>query len=98
MSRCTQALIYKDNLEYNIKQIKNSVGKNVKVCLAVKADAYGHGSSYFYIATTPATGDFKNWTVYGESAHNINSLSPRHGSVVAVSLAEYFRLVNAYGI
>jgi len=42
MSRCTQALIYKDNLEYNIKQIKNSVGKNVKVCLAVKADAYGH--------------------------------------------------------
>ena len=63
------------------------------------ADAYGHGSSYFYIATTPATGDFKNWTVYGESAHNINSLSPRHGSVVPITTEEYNRLLNnAYGI
>ena len=63
------------------------------------ADAYGHGSSYFYIAKTPANGDFKSWTVYGESAHNINSLSPRHGSVVPITTEEYNRLLNnAYGI
>ncbi|MBR3595860.1 MAG: InlB B-repeat-containing protein, partial [Clostridia bacterium] len=63
------------------------------------ADAYGHGSAYFYIAKTPATGDFKTWTVYGEDAHNINSLSPRHGSVVKITTEEYNRLLNnAYGI
>ncbi len=63
------------------------------------ADAFGHGTSYFYVATTPATGDFKNWTVYGESAHNINSLSPRHGSVIPITTDEYNRLLNnAYGI
>ena len=60
------------------------------------ADAYGHGSAYFYVATTPATGDFKNWTVYGESAHNINSLSPRHGSVVSISDEDYERLLKAF--
>ena len=67
------------------------------------ADAYMHngGTSnpYFYVATTPANGDFTNWTVYGEDAHNINSLSPRHGSVVKISEEEYNRLLNnAYGI
>lgn len=63
------------------------------------ADAFGHGTSYFYVAKTDADGDFKSWTVYGESAHNINSLSPRHGSVVPITTEEYNRLLNnAYGI
>ena len=31
------------HLKFNYKQIKNCVGKNVKVCAMVKADAYGHG-------------------------------------------------------
>ncbi|MFH1655456.1 MAG: alanine racemase [Candidatus Omnitrophota bacterium] len=30
-------------LEYNLKQVKRSVGKNVKILSVVKADAYGHG-------------------------------------------------------
>ena len=59
------------------------------------ADAYGHGSSYFYISKTDADGDFSNWTVYGEDAHNINSLSPRHGSVVKITETEYNRLLNS---
>ena len=44
MSRATRALLFKDNLEYNIKQIKNRVGKDVKLCVAVKADGYGHNA------------------------------------------------------
>lgn len=44
MNRCTKAIIYKDNLEYNIKQIKNFVGGEVKLCIAVKADSYGHNA------------------------------------------------------
>ncbi len=67
--------------------------------LVMYADAYGHGSSYFYIAKTLANGDYMNWTVYGEDAHNINSLSPRHGSVVRITTEEYNRLLNnAYSI
>ncbi len=63
------------------------------------ADAYGHGSSYFYLTKTSATGDFMSWELIDNSTHNINSLSPRHGSVVKISTEEYNRLLNnAYGI
>ena len=44
MTESTKALIFKDNLRHNIKSIKNHIGQNVKMCVAVKADGYGHGS------------------------------------------------------
>ena len=58
------------------------------------ADAYWHDNNpnvpYFYAATTK---DFNSWNVLDESSHNINSLSPRHGSVVAITEAEYNNLL-----
>ena len=44
MERCTKATIYKDNLEYNLNQIRKYVKKHVKLCVAVKADGYGHNA------------------------------------------------------
>jgi alanine racemase len=44
MKRCTKAVIYKDNLEYNIKQILNVLKPGTKLCIAVKADSYGHNA------------------------------------------------------
>lgn len=44
MNRCTKAFIYKDNLKYNLEQIRNYVNPKVKLCVAVKADAYGHNA------------------------------------------------------
>jgi alanine racemase len=44
MNRCTKAIIYKSNLEYNIRQIRNFVEPGVKLCIAVKADSYGHNA------------------------------------------------------
>lgn len=44
MNRCTKAVLYQDNLRYNLKNIKKYVGNNVKMCVAVKADAYGHNA------------------------------------------------------
>lgn len=44
MERCTKATIYKDNLEYNLNQIRKYVKKDVKLCVAVKADGYGHNA------------------------------------------------------
>lgn len=44
MNRCTKAVLYQDNLRYNIKNIKKYIGNNVKMCVAVKADAYGHNA------------------------------------------------------
>ena len=44
MNRATKAIIYKENLVHNLSQIKNHVGKNTKICLAVKADSYGHNA------------------------------------------------------
>ena len=42
--RCTKALIFKENLEHNIKSIKALLKPDVKMCVAVKADGYGCGA------------------------------------------------------
>jgi len=42
--RPTKAVIHLDNLQHNIKEIQKKLAKDVKICLAVKADAYGHGA------------------------------------------------------
>lgn len=44
MNRCTKAVLYKDNLDYNLKQIRKYISSNVKICVAVKADGYGHNA------------------------------------------------------
>ena len=44
MNRCTKAILYKDNLKYNLEQIKKYVGSSTKICVAVKADGYGHNA------------------------------------------------------
>ncbi len=44
MNRCTRAVIYKDNLKHNLEEIKKYVGPDTKICLAVKADSYGHNA------------------------------------------------------
>ena len=42
--RCTKAIISRENLEFNYKNIKKIVSQDTKICVAVKADAYGHGA------------------------------------------------------
>lgn len=44
MNRCTKTILYKENLKHNIQQIKKSVSENTKICVAVKADGYGHNA------------------------------------------------------
>ena len=44
MNRCTRAIIYKDNLKNNLEQIKKYVKPGTKICVAVKADGYGHNA------------------------------------------------------
>ncbi|MDC7234914.1 MAG: alanine racemase [Spirochaetales bacterium] len=42
--RATRALIHLENLKHNLEQIREIVGPDREICLAVKADAYGHGA------------------------------------------------------
>ena len=42
--RCTKAVIYSENLKYNLQQIKNHVKPGTEICVAVKADSYGHSA------------------------------------------------------
>ena len=42
--RATKAIIHLDNLKHNITQIKQTLAPETKICLPVKADAYGHGA------------------------------------------------------
>ena len=48
--RPTKAIIHLDNLQHNIKEVKKRLHDNVKICLAVKADAYGHGAVHSSVA------------------------------------------------
>jgi alanine racemase len=42
--RATQAVIRLDNLRHNIRALRAHIGAGVAICMAVKADAYGHGA------------------------------------------------------
>ncbi len=56
-------------------------------------NANGEAEAYFHIAKSNGY-DFTSWSYPDVSQHNINSLSPRHGSVVKITEAEYNRLLN----
>ena len=42
--RGTRAIIHLDNLKHNINEIKRFITPGAKLCIAVKANAYGHGA------------------------------------------------------
>lgn len=42
--RATVAKIYTENLRHNIREIRKRVSPRTKLCVAVKANAYGHGA------------------------------------------------------
>ena len=42
--RATRALIHLDRLKKNVEAIRDYVGSGPLICMAVKADAYGHGA------------------------------------------------------
>ncbi len=56
-------------------------------------NAAGEAEAYFHIAKSNGY-DFTSWSYPDVSQHNINSLSPRHGSVVKITEDEYNRLLN----
>ena len=56
-------------------------------------DEYGEGT-YF----PQMTRDFKNFKRIRRAICSFDQLNPRHGSVVTISMKEYNRLVDAYGV
>ena len=56
-------------------------------------DEYGAGSFF-----PQMTSDFQNFKRFRRALVSVDHLKPRHGSVTAISEAEYERLVDAYGI
>jgi len=42
--QATRAIIHLDNLRKNIQGAREKIGKHPKICMPVKADAYGHGA------------------------------------------------------
>ena len=42
--RSTRAIIHLENLRFNIRTLKTTLDPQTKICMAVKADAYGHGA------------------------------------------------------
>ena len=43
--RPTRGVIHLNNLRWNIRQFRRILNPSVQICMAVKADAYGHGAS-----------------------------------------------------
>ncbi len=56
--RATQAHIHLDNLRKNIEVIKGFVHNNARICIPVKANAYGHGATRVAIAAIKSGADF----------------------------------------
>ena len=56
-------------------------------------DEYGQG--HFFAQMTR---DFKNFRKVNRKVYSMDDLSPRHGSVMAISMKEYRALVDAYGV
>lgn len=56
-------------------------------------DEYGAGSFF-----PQMTSDFQNFKRFRRALVSVDHLKPRHGSVTAISEAEYERLVDAYGV
>jgi len=44
MQQATRAIIHLDNLRRNIQGARRKIGEHPKICMPVKADAYGHGA------------------------------------------------------
>ena len=42
--RATRAVIHLENLRHNVRLIRAHIGQGPRICMAVKADAYGHGA------------------------------------------------------
>ena len=42
--RATRALIHTENLKRNLQSVRQLIKPGTKLCLAVKADGYGHGA------------------------------------------------------
>jgi len=42
--RATKAIIYTKNLRTNLEELKRHIGPKVRMCVAVKADGYGHNA------------------------------------------------------
>lgn len=56
-------------------------------------DEYGEGTFFAQM-----TKDFKNFKQVQRSKYSVNHLNPRHGSVLAISMEDYNRLVEVYTV
>ncbi len=65
--RPTIAKISIDNFVYNINQIRKLLKENVKMCVAVKADAYGHGIVQCAFAALKSGCDYVSVATTGEA-------------------------------
>lgn len=88
-------------------QLFSDIGQNLEGCnsffddngnLLTFVDEYGYWNSltnqneaHFHVSRSS---DFSTFTTLPDSSHNINTLSPRHGSVVKITDEEYNRLVS----
>jgi alanine racemase len=66
--RATRALINLKNLEENILQIKKFISGKTKICVAVKADAYGHGAVRCALTAEKCGADFLSVATVDEGA------------------------------
>ena len=66
--RATRAVIHLDYFKENILNIKKFIAPNVKMCIPVKADAYGHGSIECARAALECGADFLSVATVDEGA------------------------------
>jgi alanine racemase len=66
--QATRAIVHLDNFLGNFKLIQERIGPQRRICISVKADAYGHGAAVIARISLEAGADFLGVAKVGEGA------------------------------
>jgi alanine racemase len=66
--QATKAIIHLDNLRQNIDAARKIIGPHPKICLAVKADGYGHGAGHISLCALEAGVEYLSVAGVSEAA------------------------------
>jgi alanine racemase len=66
--QATKAIIHLGNLRHNIEAARKIAGSHPKICLPVKADAYGHGAVHISLCALEAGVEYLSVSSFSEGA------------------------------
>jgi alanine racemase len=96
--RATRALIYVNNLIHNIQTVRNIAGAGRRICMPVKADAYGHGAVWISRFALEAGVEYLAVAAVSEGAQLRKAGITAPILLLSIPLPEEFPEIIEYGL